>query len=239
MRQMPVGAQEKKNMENLKDEIPDDTASVKNVDMKLEVVVIPVSDVDRAKAFYAKLGWRLDIDVSAGDDYRAMQFTPPGSGCSIILGKNITAAAPGSAQGLYLIVSDIEATRNELLRRGVEISEVFHNNGVHVGPDEPYMFGRVRVNGPDSNHGSYSSFASFSDPDGNGWLIQEVTTRLAGRVDATTNFASVSDLRNALWRAAVAHGEHEKRTGGQRDENWPDWYAAYMVAEQAGTELPT
>jgi catechol 2,3-dioxygenase-like lactoylglutathione lyase family enzyme len=228
------------NMENLKDEIPGNTADVANVDMKLEVVVIPVSDVDRAKAFYGKLGWRLDIDVVAGDDFRAMQFTPPGSGCSIILGTNVTAAAPGSAQGLYLIVSDIGAARNELLRRGVEISEVFHNGGVHVGPDQPYMFGRVRVSGPDSSRGSYRSFASFSDPDGNGWLLQEVTTRLAGRIDsAVTNFASANDLANAFRRAEAAHGEHEKRTGGQRDENWPEWYAAYMVAEQAGIELPT
>ena len=227
-------------MENLKDEIPGNAASVAKVDMKLEVVVIPVSDLDRAKAFYLKLGWRLDIDVAAGDDFRAMQFTPPGSGCSIILGKNVTAAAPGSAQGLYLIVSDIEAARNELLRRGVEVSEVFHNGGVHVGPDEPYMFGRVRVSGPDSNRGSYRSFASFTDPDGNGWLLQEVTTRLSGRIDsAMTTFASASDLASAFRRAEAAHGEHEKRTGGQRDENWPDWYAAYMVAEQAGAELPT
>ena len=226
-------------MENLKDEIPGNAASVANVDMKLEVVVIPVSDVDRAKAFYGKLGWRLDIEVAVGD-IRAMQFTPPGSGCSIILGKNVTAAAPGSAQGLYLIVSDIEAARNELLRRGVQISEVFHNDGVHVGPDEPYIFGRVRVSGPDSQHGSYRSFASFSDPDGNGWLLQEVTTRLPGRIDsATTSFASANDLASAFRRAEAAHGEHEKRTGGQRDENWPEWYAAYMVAEQAGTELPT
>jgi catechol 2,3-dioxygenase-like lactoylglutathione lyase family enzyme len=225
-------------MENLKDEIPGNAASVANVDMKLEVVVIPVSDVDRAKAFYAKLGWRLDIEVAAGDEFRALQFTPSGSGCSMILGKNITAAAPGSAQGLYLIVSDIEAARNELLRRGVEISEVFHNNGVHVGPDEPYMFGRVRVVGGDPQHGSYRSFASFSDPDGNGWLLQEVTTRLAGRIDsAATNFASANDLANAFRRAEAAHGQHEKLIG-QRDENWPEWYAAYMVAEQAGTELP-
>ena len=227
-------------MENPKNEIAGDAASAAKVDMKLEVVVIPVSDVDRAKAFYLKLGWRLDIDVAAGDDFRAVQFTPPGSGCSIILGKNVTAAAPGSAQGLYLIVSDIEAARNELLRRGVEVSEVFHNGGVHVGPDEPYMFGRVRVSGPDSNRGSYRSFASFTDPDGNGWLLQEVTTRLSGRIDsAMTTFASARDLASAFRRAEAAHGEHEKRTGGQRDENWPDWYAAYMVAEQGGTELPT
>ena len=227
-------------MENPKNEIAGDAASAAKVDMKLEVVVIPVSDVDRAKAFYLKLGWRLDIDVAAGDDFRAMQFTPPGSGCSVILGKNVTAAAPGSAQGLYLIVSDIESARNELLRRGVQISEAFHNGGVHAGPDEPYMFGRVRVSGPDSDRGSYRSFASFTDPDGNGWLLQEVTTRLSGRIDSTmTTFPSARDLASAFRRAEAAHGEHEKRTGGQRDENWPDWYAAYMVAEQAGAELPT
>jgi catechol 2,3-dioxygenase-like lactoylglutathione lyase family enzyme len=209
------------------------------VDMKLEIVVIPVSDVDRAKEFYGRLGWRLDADFASGDDFRVMQFTPPGSGCSVIFGKNVTAAAPGSAQGLYLIVSDIEAARNELLGRSVEISEVFHNAGVYAGPDEPYIFGRVRVDGPDSAHGSYRSFASFSDPDGNGWVFQEVTTRQPGRIDPTaTTFASANDLASAFRRAEAAHGEHEKRTGGLRDENWPDWYAAYMVAEQAGTELP-
>ena len=214
-------------------------ASVAGVDMKLEVIVIPVSNVDRAKEFYAKLGWRLDADFAAGEDFRVMQFTPPGSGCSVIFGKNVTAAAPGSAQGLYLIVSDIQAARDELLRRGVEISEVFHEaGGVYAGPDEPYLFGRRRVSGPDPEHGSYRSFASFSDPDGNGWVFQEVTTRLAGRIDAaTTTFASANDLASALRRAASAHGKHEERTG-QRDENWPDWYAAYMVAEQAGGELP-
>ena len=168
-----------------------------------------------------------------------IQFTPPGSGCSVIFGKNVTAAAPGSAQGLYLIVSDIEAARDELLGRGVEISEVFHDaGGVYAGPDEPYLFGRRRVSGPDPEHRSYRSFASFRDPDGNGWLFQEVTTRLPGRIDpATTTFASANDLASALRRAEAAHGEHEKRTG-QRDANWPDWYAAYMVAEQAGKELP-
>ena len=170
-----------------------------------------------------------------------LQFTPPGSGCSVICGKNVTAAAPGSAQGLYLIVSDIEAARKELIGRGVEVSETFHNAGVYAGPDEPYLFGRVRVSGPDPKHGSYRSFASFRDPDGNGWLFQEVTTRLEGRIDpATTTFASVSDLASAFRRAEAAHGQYEKRTlGGQRDENWPEWYAAYMVAEQVGTELPT
>ncbi len=211
-----------------------------NVDMKLEVIVIPVSDVDRAKQFYVGLGWRLDAEFASGEDIRIMQFTPPGSGCSVIFGKNVTAAAPGSAQGLYLIVSDIEAARKDLLGRGVEMSEVFHNEGVFAGPDDPYIFGRVRVSGPDAAHGSYRSFASFSDPDGNGWLLQEVTTRQPGRIDSTaTSFASASDLASAFRRAEAAHGEHEKRTGGQRDANWPEWYAAYMVAEQAGTELPT
>src|SRR5712672_1020595 len=193
------------------------------VDMKFEIVVIPVSDVDRAKRFYGGLGWRLDADFAAGDDFRVIQFTPPGSGCSVIFGKNVTAAAPGSAQGLYLIVSDIDAARKELLDRGIKVSEVFHGAGnVHAGTDEPYLFGRVRVSGPDPEHRSYRSFASFNDPDGNGWLFQEITTRLPGRIDpATTSFASANDLASALRRAAAAHGEHEKRTGGQRDENWP------------------
>ncbi|MGH9794403.1 MAG: VOC family protein [Candidatus Acidiferrales bacterium] len=212
---------------------------VARVDMKLEVIIIPVSDVDRAKEFYGRLGWRLDADFARGDDWRAIQFTPPGSGCSVIFGKNVTAAAPGSAQGLYLIVSDIEAARKELLARGIQLSEVFHGaSGVLSGTDEPYLFGRIRVSGPDAEHGSYRSFASFRDPDGNGWLLQEVTTRLPGRIDsATTTFASANDLANALRRAEAAHGQHEKRTG-QRDTNWPDWYAAYMVREQSGKELP-
>jgi catechol 2,3-dioxygenase-like lactoylglutathione lyase family enzyme len=207
--------------------------------MKFEIVVIPVSDVDRAKTFYTKLGWRLDADFAHGDDWRVIQFTPPGSGCSVIFGKNVTAAAPGSAQGLYLIVSDIEAARDELRRRGVEVSEVFHDaTGIYDGPDEPYLFGRRRVSGADPEHRSYRSYASFHDLDGNGWLFQEVTTRLPGRIDsATTRFASATDRASALRRAEVAHGLHEKRIG-QRDENWPDWYAAYMVAEQSGKELP-
>jgi catechol 2,3-dioxygenase-like lactoylglutathione lyase family enzyme len=229
-------------MANLKYEIRSNDArdaSAARVDMKLEVVVIPVSDVDRAKVFYARLGWRLDADFAAGDDWRALQFTPPGSGCSVIFGKNVTTAAPGSAQGLYLIVSDIDAARDELLRRGVEITEVFRGaDGVYAGTDEPYLFGRIRASGPDPDHRSYRSFASFSDPDGNGWLLQEVTTRLPGRVDsARTTFASANDLASALRRAEAAHGQHEKRTG-QRDANWPDWYTAYMVAEQSGGELP-
>jgi catechol 2,3-dioxygenase-like lactoylglutathione lyase family enzyme len=210
--------------------------SVAPVDMKFEIVVIPVSDVSRAKEFYAKLGWRLDADFDNGKDFRIIQFTPSGSGCSVIFGKNVTPAAPGSAQGLYLIVSDIEAARQALLDRGVEISEVFHNEGVYAGTDEPFLFGRV--SGADPEHHSYHSFASFSDPDGNGWLFQEITTRLPGRIDPATTFASANDLASALRRAEAAHGQHEKRTG-QPDPNWPDWYAKYMVAEQAGTELPT
>jgi len=207
--------------------------------MKFEIVVLPVSDVDRAKEFYAKLGWRLDADYAHENDFRVIQFTPPGSGCSVIFGKNVTAAAPGSAQGLYLIVSDIEAVRAELLRRGVEVSEVFHNEGAYAGTDEPYLFGRLRVSGPDPDHRSYRSYASFRDPDGNGWLFQQITARLPGRVDADdTTFTSSSELATALRRAASAHGEHEKRIG-KYDANWPDWYAEYIVREQAGKELPT
>jgi catechol 2,3-dioxygenase-like lactoylglutathione lyase family enzyme len=214
-------------------------ASAAKVDMKLEIVVIPVSDVDRAKAFYGQLGWRVDADFDNGKDFRVVQLTPPGSGCSVIFGKNVTAAAPGSAQGLYLIVPDIKAARDNLLHRGVEVSEVFHGGGdVFAGRDEPYLFGRIRVNGPDPEHRSYRSFASFKDPDGNGWLFQEITARLPGRIDSTaTTFASANDLAGAFRRAEAAHGEHEKRLK-QRDENWPEWYAAYMVAEQSGKELP-
>ena len=209
-------------------------------DMKLEVVVIPVSDVDRAKEFYGKLGWRLDGDFADGKDWRAVQFTPPGSGCSVIFGRNITAAAPGSAQGLYLIVSDIHAARAELLRHGVDASQVFHGEDTaHAGHDEPYLFGRLRGNGPDPQHRSYRSHLSFRDPDGNGWLVQEITARLPGRLDShKTSFASANDLASTLRRAEAAHGEHEKRLG-QRDENWPDWYAEYIVREQSGEELPT
>ena len=230
-------------MANPKNEIrsndPTRGASVASVDMKLEIVVIPVSDVDRAKEFYSSLGWRLDADFAHGADWRVIQFTPPGSGCSVIFGKNVTAAAPGSAQGLYLIVSDIEAARKNLLGRGIQVSEVFHDaSGAYDGPDEPYLFGRRRVSGVDPDHRSYRSYASFRDSDGNGWLFQEVTTRLPGRIDSTTTaFASASDLASALRRAAAAHGQHEARIG-QADKNWPDWYAEYMVREQSGKELP-
>jgi catechol 2,3-dioxygenase-like lactoylglutathione lyase family enzyme len=192
-----------------------------SVDMKLEVITIPVSDVERAREFYTRLRWRLDVTPPF-----VVQFTPPGSACSVQFGPDRTSAAPGSAQRTYLIVADIEAARDQLVAAGVEVSEVFH-----LGPDGP-------VSGPDPEHGSYRSFVSFSDPDGNSWLFQEITTRLPGRVDAAaTSFGSASDLADAMRRAAIAHGEHEKRIGAA-DENWPAWYAEYMVAEQAGTELP-
>ena len=214
------------------------TASVGSVDTKLEVIVIPVSDVDRAKEFYGRLGWRLDADRAVGDNFRLIQFTPPGSGCSVQFGTNLTSAEPGSAQALLLTVSDIEAAQDELVRRGVEVSEVYH---CAAGTACRFRDGEgvfQRVDGPVPDHTSYSSFASFSDPDGNSWLFQEVTARLPGRVDpAATSFSSASDLASAMVRAALAHGEHEKRIG-KADPDWPDWYAAYMVAEQAGTELP-
>jgi catechol 2,3-dioxygenase-like lactoylglutathione lyase family enzyme len=196
---------------------------LKTVDMKVEVIVIPVSDAARAEEFYRKLGWRQDVTPPGSGVY---QFTPHGSSCSIQFGKGLTSAAPGSAQRNYLIVSDIEAARNELLSAGIDVGEIFHITA--EGP----------VTGLDPNRGTYRSGALFSDPDGNSWLLQEITSRLPGRIDSgVTSFGSVSDLVGALQRAATAHGEHEKRTG-QRDENWPDWYAAYMAAEQVGTELP-
>lgn len=212
------------------DVVRSETARTPTIDLKLEAVVIPVSDVDRAKRFYGGLGWRLDADFAVGDTFRVVQFTPTGSSSSIHFGTGVTSAAPGSAQGLYLIVSDIEAARAQLVARGADASEVFHR----AGPGQP------AIGGKDPEGRSYSSFASFKDPDGNGWLLQEITARLPGRVEAgDTTFTSLSELAAALRRAAAAHGEHEKRTGGQRDENWPDWYAEYMVAEQAGKPLPT
>jgi catechol 2,3-dioxygenase-like lactoylglutathione lyase family enzyme len=210
--------------------------SVARVDMKFEAVVISVSNVDRAKEFYERLGWRLDADFRFDNGFRVVQFTPPGSGCSVQFGTNITRAVPGSAQGLYLVVSDIEAARNELVARAVEVSNVFHSGtpGAQFQPDGT----PGRVGGPSPEHATYGSFATFSDPDGNGWLLQEITTRLPGRIDTgETTFASAADLASALRRVEAAHGDHEKRTGAA-DPNWPDWYAAYMVAEQAGTELP-
>jgi predicted enzyme related to lactoylglutathione lyase len=212
------------------------SAAATTVDLKLEVVVIPVSDVDRAKEFYGSLGWRLDADFSLDNGFRIVQLTPPGSGCSIQFGAGVTSAPPGSAQSLYLVVSDIEAARNDLAARGARVGEVFHEGAIGAR-FEPGADGRVA--GPAAEHGTYASFATFGDPDGNTWLLQEITTRLPGRVDpASTSYASAGDLAQALRRAAAAHGEHEKRHGGEFDENWPDWYAAYMVAEQAGSELP-
>ena len=203
-----------------------ETPGARAMAMALEVVVIPVADIDRSKRFYGSLGWRLDADRTRGDQFRVVQFTPPASRCSIHFGRGLTSAAPGSAQGLYLVVSDIEAARAELAGRGVEVTAVFHQGE------------EGRLDGPDPERRSYASFASFSDPDGNRWLVQEVTARLPGRVDpAGATFASASELAAALRRAEAAHGEHEKRTG-QRDAAWADWYALYMVAEQTGEQLP-
>ena len=200
----------------------------RTADMRLEVVVIPVSDVDRAKRFYGDLGWRLDADFVVGDAFRVVQFTPPGSPCSIHFGTGITSAVPGSVRGLYLVVSDIEAAHAELAARGVDVSEVFH-----------HWVGEAPSSGPDPTRRSYASYATFSDPDGNDWLLQEVTTRLPGRMEPNaTSFASARDLASAMRRASAAHGEHEKRIGAA-DPDWPAWYAAYMVAEQAGEPLPS
>jgi catechol 2,3-dioxygenase-like lactoylglutathione lyase family enzyme len=213
---------------------PDPT--VGNVDMKLEVHIIPVSDVDRSKQFYERLGWRLDDDVAPLDGLRSVQFTPPGSGTSVTFGTGLTAAAPGSALA-GLVVSDIEAAHGEVVGRGIDASDVWH------GPPFPP---EARQPGVDPERASYGSFFSFNDPDGNLWLVQEVTARHPGRIDPTeTAFASAEDLENALWRAEAAHVEHHKRAGrshllrSSKDENWPAWYASYMVAEQAGSDLPT
>jgi catechol 2,3-dioxygenase-like lactoylglutathione lyase family enzyme len=218
-----LGMGEKKNMENLKDEFKSNAASVAKVDMKLEVVVVPVSDFDRAEAFYTRLGWRQDVTPPGSGVF---QFTPPGSACSIQFGTNLTTASPGSIQRTYLIVSDIEAVRDTLVAAGIDVGEIFHFGPAGTLP------------GPDPERGTYRSLALFSDPDGNTWLLQEITNRLPGRIDsAATSFGSASDLASAFRRAEAAHGEHEKRTG-ERDKNWPDWYAAYMVAEQSGGEFP-
>jgi catechol 2,3-dioxygenase-like lactoylglutathione lyase family enzyme len=199
------------------------------IDFKLEVVVIPVSDVERAIGFYRNLGWRQDADFAVGPDFRGIQFTPPGSGCSVHFGRGLTSAAPGSGRGLYLVVADVDAARTDLLRRGVEVSDVFHR----TGPGQPVL------SGAHPTRNSYSTFATFSDPDGNEWLLQEVTTRFPGRIEpGLTSFASASDLAEAMRRASAAHGEHEKRVGAP-DSNWPEWYAAYIVAEQTGSQLPS
>jgi catechol 2,3-dioxygenase-like lactoylglutathione lyase family enzyme len=200
---------------------------------RLEVVVVPVSDVDRAKDFYAGLGWRLDADLATSADFRVVQVTPPGSDCSVIFGTGLTNAAPGSSEGMQLVVSDLDAARAELRAKGVDVSEAFHDVGGvfhHRGTDG-------RVEGAAPNRKSYGSFASFQDPDGNLWFVQEVTTRLPGRVETHTAYTSASELAEALRRAAAAHGEHEKRIGAE-DPDWPAWYAEYMVREQSGEELP-
>jgi catechol 2,3-dioxygenase-like lactoylglutathione lyase family enzyme len=205
---------------------PGRDATVGKVDMKLEIDVIPVSDVDRSREFYERLGWRLDDDVAPMDGLRIVQFTPPGSGTSITFGVGLTTAAPGSAEG-GLIVSDIEVSHAELVGRGIEVSDIWH------GPPFPV---EARQPGPDPERTSYGSFFSIADPDGNTWLAQEVTTRLPGRMNAgQTGYASTADLEGALRRAEAAHREHRS---GQNDD-WPTWYAAYMVAEQAGTDQPT
>jgi catechol 2,3-dioxygenase-like lactoylglutathione lyase family enzyme len=212
------------------------TDATTDVDLKLEVVVIPVSDVDRTKAFYANLGWRLDADFSFDNGFRVVQFTPPGSAASVQFGTKITTAEPGTAQGMYLVVSDVGAARTELAARGAEITEVFHPGapGAQFEPGQT----DARIDGVDEHGASYGSFAILHDPDGNSWLLQQITTRLPGRIDAqATTYASAADLADAMRRASVAHGEHEARTG-KADPDWPDWYAAYMVAEQAGTPLP-
>lgn len=196
------------------------------MNMNLEVVVIPVSDIERAKRFYGGLGWRLDADIARGT-FRVVQFTPPGSACSVQFGTGLVSSAPGCTQSVYLVVSDIEVARTQLIARGANASEVFHRGGP-----------TGRLSGPDPEHKSYASFVSFTDPDGNSWLVQEVTTRLPGRMNADmTQFTSATELAGALRRAESAHGEHEKRTG-HRDENWADWYSEYIVREQAGQELP-
>lgn len=207
-----------------------------SLDLKFEVAVIPVADADRSKDFYDKLGWRLDADLSFDNGFRVVEFTPPGSGCSVQFGTKITGAPPGSASGLYLVVSDIKAARDQLLERGAAVSEVFHAAapGAQFQPD-----GTGRVSGLASDHASYMSFATFADPDGNSWLLQEITKRLPGRIDSGgASFSSTSDLAGALRRVEAAHAAHEQRTG-TTDTNWPDWYADYLVREQSGSELPS
>lgn len=209
--------------------VPDDSVSTTGVDMKFEVVVIPVSDIDRAKEFYRRLGWRLDADYDNGDNFRVVQLTPTGSACSVIFGKNVTAAAPGSAQGLYLIVSDLEAARDELIAHGIGVSAIFHDaGGVYSGTDEPYLFGRLRVSGPDPERRSYRSFVSFHDPDGNGWFLQEIKERLPGRA-ATIDVAALAQL---LHEAAEHHALFEAVAPSH---NWWDWYAAYADARKSGS----
>ena len=211
-----------------------DTPSVSTIDMKLEVVLVPVSDVDRSKAFYERLGWRMDGDFRT-DTFRGVQFTPTGSACSFQIGTHLTPAPPGSVQGLHLVVSDIVAAREDLLSRGVAASQVFHCESGYACrfPDQD-----PPVPGRHPDRGTYGSFLTFRDPDGNSWLLQEVTQRFPGRVVGDTSYGSVNDLTRALERAAVAHGEHEARTG-TAEPSWQQWYAEYLVREQSGAELPS
>jgi catechol 2,3-dioxygenase-like lactoylglutathione lyase family enzyme len=204
------------------------------MDMKLEVVVLPVADVDRAKQFYLSLGWRPDADVTSGEDFRVVQLTAPGSPCSIIFGTGVADDGAAPVTGLHLVVSDIELARKHLLSKGVEVGDTFHDAGGvfhHAGSGG-------RVGGPDPKRRSYGSFATFTDPDGNRWWLQEITARLPGRVDGAAAFGSVDDLAAALRRAAAAHGEHESRLGTE-DLDWPAWYAAFMIAERTGSEVPS
>jgi catechol 2,3-dioxygenase-like lactoylglutathione lyase family enzyme len=211
-----------------------DTAGRETTELQLEVVVIPVSDVDRAKDFYTRLGWRLDADFADGEGFRIIQFTPHGSACSIQFGSKITSAPPGSATNIYLVVSDVQAARDAIAALGITVSEVFHEESLG-----DRFNAEARVPGAAPDGATYGSFAAFSDPDGNTWLLQQITTRLPGRVDpVATSFGSATDLSKALQRAAAAHGEHEARIG-RADPDWPDWYAEYMVSEQAGEELPS
>ena len=213
---------------------PAQTPEGQALDFKLEVVVLPVSDVDRAKRFYASLGWREDADFATSDEFRIVQFTPPGSEASVNFGTGVTSATPGSVEDLQLTVSDIDKARDDLVARGVDVSEVFHDAGGvfhHAGTE-------ARIAGPAPEHADYGSFASFRDPDGNGWMLQEINVRLPGRMSATTRYDDAQDLAEALRRAEAAHGEHEARTG-RADPDWPAWYAEYMVRERAGEELPS
>jgi catechol 2,3-dioxygenase-like lactoylglutathione lyase family enzyme len=209
--------------------------SASTADLKLEAIVIPVADADRSKRFYQGLGWRLDADFAFDNGFRVVQLTPPGSPASIQFGTRITGQQPGTGEGVYLVVADIESARDQLVSMGADVSDVFHRDSPGA------QFGQVahgQVTGMAEEHASYGSFATFGDPDGNRFLLQEVTTRLPGRVETSaTEYASTSDLVGALKRAAAAHGEHEARTGAA-DADWPEWYAAYMVAENHGTELP-
>jgi len=203
----------------------DSGASTETVDMKFEVVVIPVVDVDRSKEFYTKLGWRLDADFLFDNGFRVVQFTPPGSGCSVQFGMEMTSAPPGSARGLYLIVSDVAVARRDLVARGVEVSEVFHPRT----PGAQFQIdGSGRIRGPAPEHATYNSFATFRDPDGNGWLLQEVTTRLPGRGFSNLDVAT---LIQVLQEAEKHHGEYEPNAP---KHHWSGWYATYIVARQDG-----